>query len=403
MGGWKKLINTGLRVSETTLLKKEVRSRMSKKEHLDELEVLHMMQDTAELVRHRQGDNLSRLLAASKGAGITNQAVSNVEFWKWLGKNYPKDFGNAMAAKGAALGKTGWSRTILQGKGYEWDWMESQRNSLSKVFSKYFAGDCPTQPGIDVTETSLLSGRELGTYQNKAYLSPNMPDLSNTPKDAVVVTNQEKVAYAKGQGYEVQEFMDGEEIFQQREARMEQAAKGKAEGRYNFRNVGTAMVKAGAVGCAIGVTMETIVSYKQWENAEITDDEYLDKIMRAGGDAGVTSAATAGIMVPVSSVITAAGMSNVITIPIAMAVSAGVNKIVAPCFKRGAYAEYLGKAKYYQSMERLYGDFMDAVESAAAHYERYLQELHKQNVRYDMLRALDEEITDDLKNLYSAI
>lgn len=379
------------------------RSGMSKKEHLDELEVLHMMQDTAELVRHRQGDILSRLLAASKGAGITNQAVSNVEFWRWLGRNYPKDFGNAMAAKGAALGKTGWSRTILQGKGYEWDWMESQRNSLSKVFSKYFAGDCPTQPGIDVVETSLLSGRELGTYQNKAYLSSNVPDLSNTPKDAVVVTNQEKAAYAKGQGYEVQEFMDGEEILQQRETRMEQAVKGRADGRYNFRNVGTAMVKAGAVGCAIGVTMETIVSYKQWEDAEITDDEYLEKIVMAGGDAGVTSAATAGIMVPVSSMITAAGMSNIITIPIAMVVSAGVNKIVAPCFKRGAYAEYLGKARYYQDMENLYWDFMDAVEDAAEHYERYLQEIRRQNVRYGMLRQLDNEVTGELEELYKKI
>ena len=378
-------------------------SGMGTERHVNELEAMRMMQDTAELIRHRQGDNLSRLLAASKSAGITNQTVGNVEFWKWLGKNYPKDFGDAMAAKGAALGKPGWSRTIIQGKGYEWDWMESQRNSLSKIFSKYFAGDCPTQPGIDVTETSLLSGRELGTYQNKACLSSNMPDLSNTPKDAIVVTNQEKVAYAKGQGYEVQEFMDGEEIFRQREARMEQAVKGMAKGKYGFRNVGATMAKAGVVGCTIGVTIETIASYKQWENAEITDDEYLDKVMRAGGDAGVTSAATAGIMVPVSSVITAAGMSNVITLPIAMVVSAGVNKIVAPCFKRGAYAKYLGEAKYYQSMERLYGDFMDAVEDAAAHYEGYLQGLHRQNVRYGLLKELDGEVTNDLKKLYNEI
>ena len=376
---------------------------MGTEEHVNELEAMRMMQDTAELIRHRQGDNLSRLLAASKSAGITNRAVGDVEFWKWLGKNYPKDFGNAMAAKGAALGKPGWSRTILQGKGYEWDWMESQRNSLSKVFSKYFAGDCPTQPGIDVTETSLLSGRELRSYQNKAYLSSNAPDLSNTPKDAVVVTNQEKVAYAKGQGYEVQEFMDGEEIFQQREARMEQAIKGKANGKYSFRNVGATMAKAGVVGCAIGVTMETIASYKQWENAEITDDEYLDRVMMAGGDAGITSAATAGIMVPVSSVITAAGMSNIITLPIAMVVSAGVNKIVAPCFKRGAYAEYLSKARYYQDMERLYWDFMDAVESAAEHYEGYLQEMRRQNVRYGMLRQLDHEVTGELEELYKKI
>lgn len=219
----------------------------------------------------------------------------------------------------------------------------------------------------------------------------------------MVVVNHEKAVYVRNQGYEVQEFMDKGEVLHEREMRMEQAIEGKAEGRYNFRNVGATMAKAGAVGCIIGITTEMVMSYKQWENAEITDDEYLNMIMAAGGDAGVTSGITAGIMVPVSSMITAAGMSNVITLPIVMVVSSGINKVVAPCFKRGAYAKYLCKAKYYQSMERLYGDFMDAVENAAVHYEGYLQELRRQDARFGMLKKLDREVTDDLKRLYNEI
>ena len=43
-------------------------------------------------------------------------------------------------------------------------------------FSKYVAGDCPTQPGIDIiTQTSILTGDVEGMYQNKAYLSSNNP------------------------------------------------------------------------------------------------------------------------------------------------------------------------------------------------------------------------------------
>ena len=36
-------------------------------------------------------------------------------------------------------------------------------------FQKYVAGDCPTQPGIDIiTQTSILTGDVEGMYQNKS-------------------------------------------------------------------------------------------------------------------------------------------------------------------------------------------------------------------------------------------
>ncbi len=50
------------------------------------------------------------------------------------------------------------------------DWMTAQRNNISNVFfPKYVAGDCPTQPGIDIiTQTSILTGDVEGMYQNKS-------------------------------------------------------------------------------------------------------------------------------------------------------------------------------------------------------------------------------------------
>ena len=94
-----------------------------------------------------------------------------------MGRNYPKNFGSFEATQQTiSTHNLQWTKTILQGKGYEWDWMTAQRNNISNVFSKYVAGDCPTQPGIDIiTQTSILTGDVEGMYQNKAYLSSNNP------------------------------------------------------------------------------------------------------------------------------------------------------------------------------------------------------------------------------------
>src|SRR5699024_7091843 len=154
------------------------------------------------------------------------------------------------------------------------------------------AGDCPTQPGIDITETGLLDNSVKGTYQNKAYLSSNNPDLHNTPKDAVVVTNQEKVSYAKQQGYRTEGYMDSDEIATVRDSRFEKAASGKANTTYNLKNITMASVKAGILGAVVGITTETIVSYREWKDGEMTDEEYLKEIMKAGGEAGTTAGLT---------------------------------------------------------------------------------------------------------------
>ena len=102
------------------------------------------------------------------------------------------------------------------------------------------------------------------------------------------------------------------------------------------------MVKSGLIACAL-VTIETIASYKLWKSGQLTDSEYLKEIAKAGGDAGLTGFATSGIMIFVSAAITAAGVSNLLTIPIAFVVSAGINKIIAPCFGRGDYKNILMK------------------------------------------------------------
>ena len=163
------------------------------------------------------------------------------------------------------------------------------------------------------------------------------------------------------------------------------------------------MARSGLIGCVIGVGTETIVSYKDWKAGRLTDDEYLTEILKAGGDAGVTAAATSGIMIPISATITAAGASALITIPVAFVVGGVVNKVVAPCFGRGDYKKYLLQAKYYQQLNLCYNDFLLSLESSSECFADYIDGMIRQNQQYSALKQIDKKIDQELKKLYDEI
>lgn len=365
-----------------------------------EEEYIEMMRDTSNLIAKEKAVHLGEMAsAANESAKLANE----VEFWKWMGANYPKDLSNTELIQQASIEKARWLRTQLQGKGYEWDYMTSQRMKPSKILSAFEVGDCPTQPGIDITETNILDNTIQGTYQNKAYLSSNNPDLHNTPKDAVVVTNKEKVAYVKQQGYVTEEYMDSDTITSVRESRFKKAASGKANTVYNFQNVAMASVKAGIVGAAVGITAETIASYRLWKAGDLTDNEYLREVMRAGGEAGMTAGLTSAAMVPVQATITAAGASTLLTIPVAFMFGSVINSIVAPCFGRGKYRKILNEAKYYHALECVYDEFIAAVESSSRHYGEYIAHMEMQQARYEQIKNLSKEIDKNLEDIYRSI
>lgn len=363
-------------------------------------EMLQMIDDTSKLVAEDKAQHLGEVATAyNQSAALAN----DVEFWKWMGANYPRDMSSSSLIQQAATEKSRWLNTQLQGKGYEWDYMAMQRSNPTKLLSRFEAGDCPTQPGIDVTEMNILDGSVKGTYQNKAYLSSNNPNLHNTPKDAVVVTNKEKVAYAQKQGYQTEQYMDADEIMEIRDARYKQAASGKASTTYNFRNVAAASAKAGAIGAVIGMTTETIMSYRAWKNGEISDKEYLQEVLKAGGDAGITAGATTAAMIPVQAAIAAAGASTLIGIPIAIVFGGAINNVVAPCFGRGKYRAILGEAKYYQALEDVYDDFIRVAENSAEQFTAYVQHMEGQVSRHVQMRQVSKQMDKKLKDLYDSI
>lgn len=373
---------------------------------ITENEIVEMFDDTSKLLADRKAQELNAAAIAYKQSAST---VSNVEFWDWMNRNYSSANGHMFSSNQAmkdyisqGQGKAGWMFKQLQGKGYEWDWMQKQRGNVSKVLKRYNAGDVCNQPGFDVEEIDMITGKAT-QYQMKAYTSKNNPDLHNTDTSIKVVTNAEKVDVVEGNGYSVESFKNRDEILSDTNKRMKKIENGSATPTYSLKNVGGTMAKAGAIGCVVGMGVESISSYKSWKAGNLSDDEYLKEIMKAGGDAGVTAGLSAGVMIPVNAAITAVGASTVIGIPIAFVVSAALNKVVAPCFGRGKYAEYLGKAKYYQALEDVYDDFLLSVERASVNYTNYIESMQGQQMRHEQMKRRSMEINKDLKNIYDSI
>jgi len=372
----------------------------------DEQEILDLFNDTSNLAANKQIAQLQIVTNAVKGS---NTLTDKVEFWDWMNRNFNGAGGKMFSSNEAmqnyisrGAGKRDWVYKQVQGKGYEWDWMQAQRSNVRNLFKVYEAGDVSNQAAIDVIEHNWLTGHET-EYQMKAYISKNNPDLHNTDKSVTVVTNAEKAKVVSDNGYPVQSYKDRNEIIQDIQERMDDIDSGKATPKYSVKNVGGAMFKAGMVGCVMGMGTEVIFSYRQWKEGKITDEEYLIEAVKAGGDSGITAAGTTGIMIPISAAITSAGVTSLLTIPIAFVVSAGVNEIVAPCFGRGKYKKILNNAHYYQSIEKLYYGYMNSIAIASKKYEDFTMQICEQEKKYQSLKVKDKIVTAKLKDLYDSI
>lgn len=372
--------------------------------NFDEKEIMQMLNETSKLAAQKNATILSSTASAAKEShALTN----NVEFWRWMERNYSKSgiFDSSKSMKeyiSQGAGKEQWMKLQLQGKGYEWDWMTKQRLNIKNLFKTYDAGDVANRFGSDVTEKNFLTGKTK-EYQMKAYTGKNNPNLKNTTNDITVVTNSEKANLVKQNGYDVEVYQNKSQIEKSTNERMKQINEGKAHTTYNVKNVAGTMAKAGLVGCVIGVGTETIMSYRSWKDGHISSDEYLKEVLKAGGDAGITASATSGIMIPVSAFITGLGASALITIPVAFVVSSAVNKIVAPCFGRGEYKKLLSEAKYYQNIGQVHQDLMISMENASKEYYDFINGMSRQNAIHQDLKRYSMNMNKSLKDLYDSI
>lgn len=184
---------------------------------------------------------------------------------------------------------------------------------------------------------------------------------------------------------------------------MAKANSGQGNMGCNWNSMGGAMVQAGAVGAVVGITVETISSYQTWKSGEITTEEYLMEIAKSGGSSGVTGGIAGGIMVPASAHITLAGVSSLVTIPVAFAVAVGVEAFVAPAFGRGKYKDYLQQAQYYTDLQDCHREFVKAMEDTSSRYLQLLAESAKQQEIFTQKAEKSRELNVKLGALYDSI
>ena len=364
-------------------------------------EVFSMMEDTSQIVAQENSIRLSAMGPAASESGILTDSV---EFWGWMNRNYEKSghFASSESMRSYMSGTKGqqnWAKKVVQGKGYEWDWMSAQRRSFKNLFKTFDAGDVANRPGSDITIHDFLTGTDT-EQQLKAYTSENTPHLKNTPKNMTVVTNAEKAEAVKNMGYEdVVSFGDNESIQAARDSRLDDMASGKATPNYNIKNVSSTAAKAGVVGFAISAGVETIASYKKWKSGKMSTWDYIKEIMKSGGNAGMTSTFSAGIMIPVTATITMAGVSSLVTIPISFVVSTTVDKVVAPAFARGDYKKILNEANYYTSLTEFCGSLSYTMEKASAQYIGFVGQMVSQQQKFSALagNVISQQAIDDFE------
>ena len=95
-------------------------------------EVFSMMEDTSQIVVQ---ENSTRLSAMGPAASESGTLTDSVEFWSWMNRNYEKSghFASSESMRSYMSGTQGqqnWAKKVVQGKGYEWDWMSAQRRSF---------------------------------------------------------------------------------------------------------------------------------------------------------------------------------------------------------------------------------------------------------------------------------
>ena len=280
-------------------------------------------------------------MSDKSAATLTN----NVEFWAWMDRNYSKSgiFSSNQSMKNYINTPEGleWVTKQIQGKGFEWDWMTAQRNNLRNIACKFYAGDVSNRALTDVTKTNLLT-KKFWDSQMKAYTSNNLPDINNIPENVTIIVNKEKVSALTKTHNNVQGFQSTPKIKKNVNKRINQIESGKATPQYNIKNVGLTMLSAGLVSAVVSASIEGFTLWKSYKAGDITKEEYLIEIAKSAGEGALIGFATAGIMIPIGSVLTLAGLSAApITIPISIIISATLGKIIAPIFKRGDYLKVL--------------------------------------------------------------
>ena len=359
--------------------------------NIDKKEILEFFSDTSKL--------LSKVAIAVGSNNISSSYVENVEFWKWMQRNY-EDLSSSEALA-EYLSKEG-NKNQFYGKLFEWDVTNAKRDELANLFSRFDLSDNPTQEGVDLIEHRLFGGDI--KYQIKSYLS-GTPHINVDPSNPdtipdIVVTNEENVLGVAKQGYKTETFMDAESIKHRRDEVMESVENGYATPNYEFFDVAEKIGKSALFGAVIGVGMETLISYHEYKNGNINSLEYLDRIKKSGAERGITAGATTGVMIPINALFVDIGIAGApITIPIAFIIHHTVAAPISAAFGKGEYKTALNDARLYDNTAEMMRDFAVLTCETNANFASFLETGRKSDEEFVKYRDAFEDGISELEKM----
>ena len=330
--------------------------------NIDKKEIREFLSDTSRL--------LSKASVAVGSNNIAAAYAENVEFWQWIQRNFEgMDLSSSESIAAEFLEKEGF-QTQIAGKLYEWDWVNSERGQISNLLSRFELPDNPSAPGIDVTEKTLFGGTY--EYQLKSYTSGTPEIADTTPRSATVITNSENVIGVRKQGYNAEAFMNEDSISDSREELEELVQDGGATPNYEFGDIAETIGQGALLGVALGLGTEALISYRAYKNGDINSQEYLHKVLKAGAESGITAGTTAGVMIPINVMLSSAGITSLVTIPIAFLIHHTIAAPISAAFGKGEYRSVLQEAKIYDSTSDMMSDFGKMAYASASRFKSFV-------------------------------
>jgi len=165
----------------------------------------------------------------------------------------------------------------------------------------------------------------------------------------------------------------------------------------------------GAVGGAvIGVGMSTVQNHKLYKEGVIDKKEFKKRIKEDGIYGSTVGGVTSGALHLLSSTTgVAIGLANPITIPVMMIVAGGVNKILAPGFKRGIYKELEEDFKATLEFEDAMLNYFKACQFTfkyMLHFSDQVKMLNEQFVHEIQIgKEIDGELDEKLETAHNII
>lgn len=361
--------------------------------------------------------NIANIAAASKIIPDGIQYVDNSMFWQWVttvykNGNYLPNLGTADAVKNfleASPDQLKGIKTIIQGKGYEWDVFRQHHPNLV---------DINTLPGFNSEIKSNVSGHDI-TSQNpitgnnviieaKSAMSYDGIEKSarkffTYPQDRVFDVTKSVHDRAVELGMPENRFINvrpDNEISQRANERYNDALAGNIDVGITLEGFLKQVGQGALIGATLYVGVSALTNYRNYKKGLLSFDEFAEVLIKDGAKGGVIGGSMAAINVGVQYAATVFGVGAPVTIPVMIVISVGLKKFIDPFFGDGEYLEILNSMKYSTSFQNAWLDF-GLLSVSLFEKQKQLKSFEEGKVERAKLlnnfsQALDNKLNDEL-------